>query len=67
MCSANNINKLPVCWCYVYSGDYDVLWCYKLSLVGIKVTPDEGPSLETSTFSLYFSGSCIHTNESLFN
>jgi hypothetical protein len=30
------------------------------------VTPDEGPSLETSKFSLYFSGSCIPTNESLF-
>ena len=27
------------------------------------VTPDEGPSLETSKFSLYFSGSCIPTNE----
>ena len=33
----------------------------KLSLVGIR-----GPSLETSKFSLYFSGSCIPTNESLF-
>jgi hypothetical protein len=30
------------------------------------VTPDQGPSLETSKFSLYFSGSCIPTNESLF-
>jgi hypothetical protein len=29
------------------------------------VTPDEGPSLETSHFSLYCSGSCIPTNESL--
>ena len=29
-------------------------------------TPDEGPSLETSKFSLYSSGSCIPTNESLF-
>ena len=28
--------------------------------------PDEGPSLKTSKFSLYFSGSCIPTNESLF-
>jgi hypothetical protein len=27
---------------------------------------DEGPSLETSKFSLYFSGSYIPTNESLF-
>ena len=27
--------------------------------------PDEGPSLETSKFSLYFSGSCIPSNESL--
>jgi hypothetical protein len=27
---------------------------------------DEGPSLETSKFSLYFSGSFIPTNESLF-
>ena len=27
---------------------------------------DEGPSLETSKFSLYFRGSCIPTNESLF-
>ena len=26
----------------------------------------EGPSLETSKFSLYFSGSCIPTNDSLF-
>ena len=26
----------------------------------------EGPSLETSKFSLYFSGSCILTDESLF-
>jgi hypothetical protein len=33
---------------------------------GVTVTPDEGPSLETSKFSLYFSGSCIPTNESLF-
>ena len=47
----------------------------KLSLVGMQlyqkyiriisrnssegVTPDEGPSLETSKFSLYFSGNCI--------
>ena len=55
----------------------------KLSLVGMQlyqkyiriisrnssegVTPDEGPSLETSKFSLYFSGSCIPImNESLF-
>jgi hypothetical protein len=30
------------------------------------LTPDEGPSLETSKFSLCFSGSCIPTNESLF-
>jgi hypothetical protein len=30
------------------------------------VTADEGPSLETSKFSSYFSGSCIPTNESLF-
>ena len=30
------------------------------------VTPDEGHSLETSKLSLYFSGSCIPTNESLF-
>jgi hypothetical protein len=33
---------------------------------GVTVTPDEGPSLETSKFSLYFSGSCTPTNESLF-
>ena len=26
----------------------------------------EGPSLKASKFSLYFSGSCIPTNESLF-
>ena len=30
------------------------------------VTADEEPSLETSKFSLYFSGSRINTNESLF-
>jgi hypothetical protein len=30
------------------------------------VTPDEGPSLETSKFSLYFSDICIPSNESLF-
>jgi hypothetical protein len=30
------------------------------------VTLDEGLSLETSKFSLYFPGSCIPTNESLF-
>ena len=31
------------------------------------VTPDKGPSLKTSKFSaIYFSGSCIPTNESLF-
>jgi hypothetical protein len=30
------------------------------------VTPDEAPSLETSKFFLYFSGSRIPTNESLF-
>jgi hypothetical protein len=31
------------------------------------LTPDEMPSLETAKFSLiYFSGSCIPTNESLF-
>ena len=29
------------------------------------VTRDEGPSVETSKFSLYFSGRCIPTNESL--
>jgi hypothetical protein len=29
------------------------------------VTSDEGPSRETSKFLLYFSGSCIPTNESL--
>jgi hypothetical protein len=29
------------------------------------VTPDEGPSLETSKLSLYFSGSFIPINESL--
>jgi hypothetical protein len=29
-------------------------------------TPDERSSLEKSKFSLYFSGSCIPTNESLF-
>ena len=27
--------------------------------------PDEGPSLETSKFSLYFSGSCIPINPKL--
>jgi hypothetical protein len=27
---------------------------------------NQGPSLETSKFSLYFSGSCIPTNEILF-
>jgi hypothetical protein len=29
------------------------------------LTPDEGPSLETSKFSLYFSGSCIPSNKRL--
>ena len=32
----------------------------------IDYAPDEGPSLEMSKFSLYFSSSCIPTNESLF-
>jgi hypothetical protein len=42
----------------------------KLSLVGMQLPEkykenfDEGPSLETSKFSLYFSDSCIPTNES---
>jgi hypothetical protein len=27
------------------------------------LTPDEGPSLETSKFPLYFSGSCIPTGQ----
>ena len=35
-------------------------------LCGVTVIPDEGPSLETLKFSLYFSGSCIPTNERLF-
>jgi hypothetical protein len=30
------------------------------------VTPDEGPSLETSKFALYFSASCIHHFKNLF-
>jgi hypothetical protein len=47
----------------------------KLSLVGMKLpekykenfdVSNEGPSLETSKYSLYFPGSCIPTNESLF-
>jgi hypothetical protein len=50
----------------------------KLSLVGMQlyenirristrlVTADERSSFETSKFSLYFSGSCIPTNKSLF-
>ena len=51
----------------------------KLSLVGMQLpgiykenfdvsneSPDEGSSLETSKFSLYFSGSCIPTYEILF-
>ena len=29
------------------------------------IAPDDEPSLETSKLSLYFSGSCIPTNESL--
>ena len=43
----------------------------KLSLVGMQLPEkykenfDEGPSLETSKFSSYLSGSCIPTNESL--
>ena len=53
----------------------------KLSLVGMQLPekykenfdvsnedegpPDEGPSLKTSKFSLYFSSSCIPNNESL--
>jgi hypothetical protein len=32
---------------------------------GVSITPDKGPLFETSKFSLYFSGSCIPTNESL--
>ena len=41
--------------------------CLKTSNLSVsrRVTPDEGPSLETSKFSLYFSGSCIPINESL--
>jgi hypothetical protein len=33
-------------------------------MVHFDVSPDEGASLETSKFSLYFSGSCIPNNES---
>ena len=47
-----------------YKENFDVLCEGPLS--GVTVTPDEGPSLETSKFSLYFSASCIPTNESLF-
>ena len=39
---------------------------YMILYDSIPVTPDEGPSLETSKLFLYFSGSCIPTNESLF-
>jgi hypothetical protein len=34
-------------------------------VTSVIVAPDEGPSLETSKFSSYFSGNCIPTNESL--
>ena len=37
----------------------------KLVTSAVGLLPAEGPSLETSKFSLYFSGSCISTNESL--
>jgi hypothetical protein len=44
----------------------DVSSAGSLSGVSIKFnTPDERPSLETSKYSLFFSGSCIPTNKSL--
>jgi hypothetical protein len=44
----------------IYKENFDVNFARRL------VTPDKGPSLETSKFSLYFSGSCIPTNKGLF-
>ena len=43
-----------------------IAWKYKRRIPMFQVTPDEEPLVETSKFSLYFSGSCIPTNESLF-
>ena len=49
-----------------YKENVDVSSAGSLSGVSIKFnTPDERPSLETSKYSLLFSGSCIPTNESL--
>jgi hypothetical protein len=42
---------------------YQIWYLCRLNI--ILVTPDEAPSLETLTFSLYFSGSSIPTNKSL--
>ena len=54
--------QLPV----KYKENFDVSSEAEGPSSGRLVTPDEGPSLETSKFSLYFTGSCIPTNESLF-
>ena len=57
------MNKLSLVGMWLpekYKDNFDV------SSEALRPTPDEGPSLETSKFSLYFSGSCIPTNESLF-
>ena len=56
--NANNMNKLSLVGMQLpekYKENFDVS-----SELRPFVTPDEGPSLETWKFSLYFSGSCIH-------
>jgi hypothetical protein len=48
-----------------YKENFDISSEGPLFGVSRLLTPDEGPSLETSKFSFYYSDSCIPTNESL--
>ena len=69
--SANNVNKLSLVGMQLpekYKENFDVSSEGLSSGVKLEtslVIPHEGSSVETSKFSLYFSGSCIPTNESL--
>jgi hypothetical protein len=45
-----------------YTRTASLYWLHKQAFFG----SSEGPSLERSKFSLYFPGSCIPTNESVF-
>ena len=70
--SANNVNKLSLVGMQL--PEKYIKENFAVSSEGISsgvrletslVIPHEGSSLETSKFSLYFSGRCISTNESL--